>query len=275
MRIHLPPPRLSRRAAFLGAVAALALATGLGPIHSAAPVSASSTSDAMEAKILQLVNDARAARGLVPLRLHAGLIDLARDRVAVNASTGILSHTIAGCLRCQIDQRGIQWYSYGEVLAATSRTWGLEAAQSLFDAWKGSPGHWAILMSDKFNYLGIGVAYRSANGMAYGGIDVTESIDQTRPWARMDTARVKGTTVSWTWSGADYLLQTHTAGLKNFDVQYRVDSGAWLTVRPGWAGKTFSMDGRKHGHWYGLRVIARDARGLLSNWTPELKVWVP
>src|SRR5262245_27334329 len=78
------PLGLSRRAATLGVLAALALLTGLAPLRPAAPVSAA-TSDTMEAKILTLVNNDRVARGLVPLRLHAGLVDLAGDRAAAMA----------------------------------------------------------------------------------------------------------------------------------------------------------------------------------------------
>ena len=264
----------SRRTLLVAAALALVLGSGFAPLRPPTPVFAG-TAETMEATILTLVNAARATRGLVPLRSRPKLADLAGDRIAILASKGVLSHTAPGCLKCQLGERGIQWYSFGEVLAATSRDWGDAAARSLFDAWKSSPGHWAILMSNAFNYLGVGVAYRSANGMTYGGIVATESKDQSSPWAKMVTKSAKGTTVSWTWSGADTALQRHTAGLKNFDVQYRVDGGTWKTIAAGTSYKSWSLSGRAHGHWYGLRVRARDNLFYTSPWTAEMLVWVP
>lgn len=266
-------PNPSRRAVLAAVAFALVLASGLAPLRGPAPVSAG-TAENMEAQLLRLINAERTNRGLAPLRLHAALIDLAGDRIAINAQKGVLSHEIAGCLKCQIIDRGIQWFSFGEVLAATSQDWGSAAANSLFQAWKSSPGHWAILMSNTFNYLGIGVAYRSSTGMSYGGIVTTEAVDQTRPWAQNGAKSVKGTTVSWSWTGNDYWLQTHTAGLKNFDIYYRQDSGAWKLYKTTTA-TTFTLSGRKHGHSYSIQVRSRDYRGLVSNWTPEVRLYVP
>ena len=86
-------------------------------------------------------------------------------------------------------------------------------------------------MSATNNYIGLGVAYRSSDHKTYASGNLTEAKDHTRPWARMSTRSRSGTTVRWTWQGNDTTLQTHTAGLKNFDVQYRVGSGAWHTRR--------------------------------------------
>jgi hypothetical protein len=91
----------------------------------------------------------------------------------------------------------------------------------------------------------------------------------------MGSSSRSGTTVSWAWSGADTKLQTHTSGLKNFDVQYRVGSGTWTTIRSGTTAKSLMLTGRAHGHWYGLRVRARDNLGYLSSYSAELRVWVP
>jgi uncharacterized protein YkwD len=252
----------------------LVLASGLAPIGPAAPVAAG-TAETMEARLLSLVNADRAKLGLVALRFRPALVDLAGDRAATLASKGVLSHDAAGCLSCQLTSRKIQWYGYGEALGATGWPWGDQAVTSLFNAWKGSPGHWSLLMSKTYNYLGIGVAYRSANQNTYAAIVLTESVDQSWPWAKMGTKTATGTTASWTWSGADTRLQTHTSGLKNFDVQYRVDNGTWATIRSGFTGGSLSLSGRAHGHWYGLRVRSRDNRGYVSGWTSELRVWIP
>ena len=81
--------------------------------------------------------------------------------------------------------------------------------------------------------------------------------------------------MSWSGTGADTRLQTHTAGLKNFDVQYRVGSGTWTTIRTGTTAKSLSLGSRAHGHYYGLRVRARDNLGYLSAWSAEMRIWVP
>jgi uncharacterized protein YkwD len=265
---------LSRRAMLVAGALALVLGSGLVPIRSASPVVAG-TAETMEAKILSLINADRVKLGLVPYRLHAALIDIAGTRAANMAAKGTLSHTAAGCLSCQLAAKNVQYYGYGEAIAATSAAWGDQAAASLFKAWKGSPSHWSLLMSKTYNYVGIGVAYRSANKNTYASIVMTEAIDQSRPWSQMVSKSVSGTTVGWTWKGADTSLQTHTAGLKNFDVQYRIDANAFSTIRSGTTSTSLSLTGRAHGHWYGVRVRSRDNRGLVSNWTPELRVWVP
>jgi uncharacterized protein YkwD len=271
-----PSPRLptSGRAYLVAALLAIVVTTGLLPIRPASPVAAG-TAETMEAKLLAWVNNARKDSGLVPLRLHAGLAGLAGDRAATLASKDLLSHSAAGCLSCQLGSRNIQWYGFGEAIGWTTYPWGDQAAASLFSAWRNSPGHWALLMSAKYNYVGIGVAYRSSGRKTYGSIVLTESIDQTRPWAKMLSGYVNGDDVTWTWTGDDTPLQTHTAGFKDFDLQLRIDNGGWAPMANATKGKILTLRDRAHGHWYGLRVIARDKRGLVSFWTPEVRVWVP
>lgn len=265
---HAAPFRLLLAAAFAAIVI-----MGVGPLAHPAPAAAATTADTMETTILGLINAERTKRGLVPLRLHAGLVALADDRAATMASTGVFAHP--SCVSCVVTSRGIQYYSTTEVIAWSGWPWGDQAAQSIFQAWKNSSLHWSILMSSKYNYIGLGVAYRSANGRTYASGNLTESNDQTRPWGRMSQVTRAGTTVSWTWTGADTRLQTHTAGLKNFDVQYRVGSGTWTTIRSGTTATSLSLGSRAHGHWYGLRIRARDNLGYVSYYSAELRVWVP
>jgi hypothetical protein len=267
-------PRPGLRALLLALVFGAFLSTGLGPIGRPATVHAG-TAETMENELFTWVNNSRAARGLVPLRLHWQLIDLSGDRAATMAYYNTMSHTISGCLACQLSSRSVQYYGYGEVIGETGWPWGDQAAQSLFNAWKGSSYHWSLLMSSKYNYIGIGVAYNSTHKTTYSSIIMTESVDQSRPWSQMVSGKVSKTTVAWTWDGHDTKLQTHTSGLKNFDVQYRVDSGSWITIMGGVTVKSLTMYGRAHGHWYGLRVRSRDNRGYVSLYTAELRVWVP
>jgi uncharacterized protein YkwD len=267
-------PRRSIIAKLL-AVATLAacVATAVGPM-SHPTVAAASTAGSMESQILKLVNAERAKRGLVGLRLYSSLVSLAHDRAAALASTGVLAHP--SCLACTVNARGdIQWMGVGEVIAYSTWPWGSEAARTVVDGWKGSPPHWTLLMSRDYNYAGFGVAYRSANGATFAAGILSESNDRTRPSAKSGSASLSGTTVSWTWSGADPKLQTHTTGVRSFDVQYRVDGGAWKTIQRATSARSLSLSDRAGGHWYGMRVRARDGQGNLSSYTAEKRVWVP
>ena len=268
-------PRVSATAlsrTLLGAALAAVLATAAGPLAHPSIVAAG-TADTMEAKIISLVNGERTKRGLVPLRFHSGLVDLAGDRAAYMVSINQMQHI--SCLACTLTSRGIQWWAAAEDIAYTTYPWGDQAAMSIFNGWKNSSGHWAILMSSNLNYIGVGVAYRSANHATYASAVLTESKDRTAPRASMLTGSRSGTTVSWSWTGYDIGLQTHTSGLKNFDVQYRVGSGTWQTIRSGTTARSLSLSGRAHGHYYGLRVRARDNAGYVSSYSAEIRIWVP
>lgn len=143
------------RGVILAALAALVIAAG-GQLASPATAFAG-TAESIESKILALVNAARANRDVAPLELRASLVDFAGDRAAKMASTGVLKHP--KCLPCKLDRRGITYSTYGETIA-WSYPWGIEAAKKLFRIWKNSPPHWGILMSPKYDRIGIGVAER-------------------------------------------------------------------------------------------------------------------
>lgn len=250
------------------------MASGLTLAVSPAPAQAIITADTMEAHLLGWINSSRVNLGLQPLRADTALANLADYRAGVMASTGTMSHTVAGCLSCELTSRGIQWYTEGECIAWDSYAWGDTSALAIFNMWKGSPIHWNILMSKVDNYVGVGIARRS-NGSTWASVIETESVDHTAPWARMTSVARSGTTLTWKWTGADTRLQTHTAGLHNFDVEYRVGTGSWVLIRSGTTATSFTLSGRAHGHYYGLRVRSRDWRGYLSGWTAELRAWVP
>jgi uncharacterized protein YkwD len=271
MEAHALRPALRRFG--LAMLVAAVLATGLTPAVSPAPVQAG-TAETMESHLLGWINSSRANLGLRPLHASSALASLAGYRAGVMASTGVLSHTIAGCLSCELTGRGIQWYSEGEVIAWNSYTWGDSSALALFNWWKSSSTHWALLMSRTFNYIGVGVAYRSASRTTWGAIVLTESLDHTAPWSHLTGGSASGTSVTWTWTGGDISLQTHTSGLRNFDVEYRVDSGSWVVIRSWTTARYLTLTGRAHGHYYGLRVRSRDWRGNVSGWSAELRVWV-
>ena len=253
------------------AVLAAAVATGVGPVANPGDVRAG-TAETMEAQLLTLINGARAEKGLAALRSWSLLTDMAGDRAYSMAKNRTLAHT--SCLSCLFNSYGVSRYMSGEMIASTSYPWGSQAATSIFNGWKASSLHWSMLMSTKFNYIGLGVSL-SSNGRTYAAGELTESKDHTKPWAKLSGSSRSGTTVSWSWTGADIKLQTHTAGLKNFDVQYRVGSGTWTTIKSGTTLRSLTLSSRARGHYYGLRVRARDNLGYVSNYSAEMRVWVP
>jgi hypothetical protein len=265
----MPRPATRRLPVLLG----LALVSGLLWSGLAAGSAAAVTGAQLEAQLVGWVNRDRAARGLRPLRVDLRVADLAGDRAATMARRGILSHSVAGNIGSQLNGRHIQWYRYGEVIAYASG-WGTSTASAIYNLWRRSSSHWSLLMSSRFNYLGAGLAYRSS-GRSYGSIVLTESVDHSRPRASMGGVSRSGTTATWTWGGYDVPLQAHTAGLRNFDVQYRVDGGPWGLVRRGTTARSMRLPGRAPGHSYAIRVRSRDNRGYVSAWTAQAGVTIP
>jgi uncharacterized protein YkwD len=138
----------------IAAVTLLPIAAGV--LATAGPAYAG-VATTVEARILELVNNARANRGVRPLELRDSLVEFAGDRAETMASTGVLKHP--KCLPCMLDRRGITYSTYGETIAWTY-PWGPKAAKKLFRIWKNSPPHWGILMSRNYDHIGIGVARR-------------------------------------------------------------------------------------------------------------------
>jgi len=258
----------------LAVVLSTVLLAGLILVAAPRPAAAT-TAGQMEAAVASWINDARIARGLRPVRIDLRLADLAGDRAATMAAKNSATHAAAGSITTQLNARGIQWYAVGEDIGYSTATWGLTSAAHLFSMWKSSSDHWAILMSSRYNYFGVGFAYRSSSRTTFGSVVLTESVDHTSPVARMSSVSRSGTTVAWTWRGWDRPLQTHTAGLRDFDIQYRVDGGSWVLIRDNTTSTSLTLKYRAHGHYFGLRARARDRVGNLSTWTGELRVWVP
>ncbi len=241
----------------------------------AAPVGAA-TSSSMADKVLDLLNRDRHARGLARLHAWSPLESIGLDRAGNMASRNALSHDAAGGdLGADYNQAGIQWYGFGEIIGVSNAGWGNASAKHIYSMWKASAPHAAIMFSRSFNYLGIGFAYRSSNGTTWASAVFSESKDHTPPKVKRDGKHVHGRDVTFRWAGHDRRLQTHTAGLDDFDVEYRVDGGAWRALRTNTRKTSATLQDRARGHWYGFRVRASDQRGNLSGWTNEGRVWVP
>ena len=130
-------------------------------------------------------------------------------------------------------------------------------------------------MSDRYNYVGVGMAYRSSNTRTYASVVLTESPDHSGARSWFTSTSRSGDDIRWTWSGADRRLQTRTAGLRDFDVQYRVAGGTWRTIRNDTIATSITLRDRVDGRAYYLRVRATDRRGNVGAWTSASKIWVP
>ncbi len=239
------------------------------------PTASAVTTTDLEYRILGWVNQHRAERHLQPLRADSRVWDLAGDRSYVMASRNILSHSIAGNVGSQLSSRGIKWHMWGDAIAFTHKGKGTYATADLFALWKGSKPHWDLLMSPKFNYIGIGMTYRSSTGRTFGDVVMIDGPDRTPPGAAMVSVSRSGDDVRWVWRGWDATLQTRTSGVSRYSVQYRVDSGAFTTVVSSTTAITRYSTNRAHGHYHGVRVRAMDAAGNWGAWSSEMRIWVP
>jgi uncharacterized protein YkwD len=261
-----------RRRLTLMLAAALSVATML-TVN--APSASAGTAYNMEAQILSWMNRDRTAAGLVQYRRDSNVALVAGRRAARMASARVLSHSVAGTnVGSQLSGAGVQYYTWGEIIGTTSYPWGSKAAANLYSMWKRSAQHRALMMSTAYNYVGVGIA-RASNGSTWASIVFTDSSDHTGAVGRNVSVSHAGTTVSYSWAGADVRLQKRTAGLRSFDVQYRVDGGTWRTIRDNTTDRSLERTNRARGHWYGFRVQAADQRGNLGSWSSEAKVWVP
>jgi len=250
-----------------GLLAIFVLLIGMIWFGSATPASATTTAQAMDTQILGLINGERAAAGLMGLRRDTRLAGWAGERSTWMVTHGTLTHDSWDGAPCTMYAKmRIAWYGCGEAIGFTTAKYGSAAASYLFDLWKASPDHQALLMSSAYNYVGVGVAYRASTHTTYASILFLEGPDRTAPVATLSNATVSGGRLHWSWSGSDPLLQTHQAGMKNFDVQLSADGGAWTTIQSNSTVTSETTRAERSGSRWRLRVRATDNAGNNSAW---------
>src|SRR4029079_14125502 len=127
MRAMSAPTTRPRKPGILLAAALIALlGFAVGPAAHPAPAAAS-TASYMEGLIVKWVNNARANRGIAPLRVTTRLTNLAGDRSATLASTQTLSHLSS--LSCVFRSYDIKCIRCGDNIACTSYPWVYQAAR--------------------------------------------------------------------------------------------------------------------------------------------------
>src|SRR4029079_10057845 len=177
------PRRLprTRRTSVLAPRTRRRLGSAVCPVSPRAPAAAS-TATYMESLIVKWVNNARANRGIAPLRVGTKLTDLAGDRSATLARTTNLIHP--SCLSCVFRSYSISFSTCGEAIAWSSYPWGYQAARSIFLGWKGSPSHWSMLMGRSFHRLAVGGSYRSSNPTPWAAAELAG-------WRRRSAGRAR------------------------------------------------------------------------------------
>lgn len=226
-----------------------------------------------ELAMVDALNVDRTTRGLVPVRIDSRLMAIARARSVDMATKNYFSHT-------QPDGRNvfdilsaqkITWYNAGEIIAWNNYPTLETSVPAANTQWLNSPGHKAIVVSTTYNYVGVGLALGS-NGKKIWTAVYLRGPDRTG--ARATTAKptiAAGATaaskrVTVTWSGADVQLQVLTSGFHSFQVQRRVDGGAWKMVWIGTTAKSLTLDLAAN-HTYEFRVAARDKAGNWGAWS--------
>jgi uncharacterized protein YkwD len=263
-------PRLRSRLSpllLLGLLAAVLITPA--PIAAADAVAVTAAESAMVAAL----NADRTALGLVPVRVDARLMAIARARSEDMVANHYFSHVQPDGRNVFdiVTANGIAWYGLGEIIAMNS--YGLDASVNRANLdWLNSPGHKAIIVSTSYNYVGVGVAIDPATGYKYWTAVYLKGPDRTGAKARSRTPSISaGSTssrrhVRVSWSGADVQLQVLTSGLYTFQLQRRTDGGSWVTVRSSTTRTSLTFDLARH-HTYTFRIRARDRAGNWGTWS--------
>ncbi len=266
---------------FRAAAAAFAVAACL--VASAAPVAASSAAATAPVPAIALtapipdrpfaaerdqlfagVNADRAAAGLVRYVRDPALERLAQARVEHLAASRVFGHAEAGApILDSVEATGIAPYGAGEALGWSSRS-GADAFASIRSLWAGSPSHRAIVVSTESSYAGVGVTIQG--GRTYVVLVTAETADRTPPVVDSVGVARDGTRLVVAWTADDPALQTHTAGVRDAAVQYRVAGGKWLVLQRANAAGSARLPQLAAGTSVEVRVRVRDRAGNLSAW---------
>ncbi len=115
-----------------------------------------------EARIAELVNEARADAGLPAVTVSATMSTVARSWSGTMARTGNFAHNPS-----YSSQLPAGWTRLGENVAYGMKSPGLYEALQIHKNLMGSPGHRANILNPSYTHVGIGVAYVNRSGRTY------------------------------------------------------------------------------------------------------------
>jgi uncharacterized protein YkwD len=136
----------------------------LSAVQASGEILATVSLNTSERRVLRLINNARAARGLRRLHARASLIRAARAHSSSMLRLGYFSHSSASgetyahrIRRYGYSGTGCSSWSVGEVIG-----WGAGStagsARAVFRAWMRSAGHRAVILTRRWRDVGIGRA---------------------------------------------------------------------------------------------------------------------
>jgi uncharacterized protein YkwD len=268
------PQRPSRRPSRLALLLVVGLLATVVVVPETAAASSAMTISQAELAMVDALNVDRTTRGLVPVRVDSRLMAIARARSVDMVTKNYFSHTqpdgrnVFNILSAQ----HITWYGAGEIIAWNNYPTLETSVAAANNQWLNSPGHYAIVVSTSYNYVGVGLALDASTGKKMWTAVYMKGPDRTG--ARATTAKptiAAGTTaatkrVTVTWTGADVPLQVLTSGFYSYQVQRRVDGGAWSTVWASTTAKSLTLN-LAASHTYEFRVSARDKAGNWGAWS--------
>jgi uncharacterized protein YkwD len=130
------------------------------------------TLTAKEKLVIRLVNKARAARGLAPVRANRPLVRAARGHSVEMVHRCYFSHNSyngtafsSRLINYGYKRAGYSSWSVGECIA-----WGqglLGTPQAIVNAWMHSPPHRAVILTSRFREVGVGVHSGTYMGGAF------------------------------------------------------------------------------------------------------------
>lgn len=265
---------ITRRLTTLALLAVMAVAVAApGAVAAAEDTVDAAAVTAAEAKMVAALNADRTALGLIPVRIDARLMAIARARSADMVAKDYFSHSQPDGRNVFdiLTGKNITWWNAGEILAWNNYPMD-STVETANNQWMNSPGHKSIVISKDFNYVGVGLAIDPATGKKLWTAVYIKGPDRTAAVAKAYTPRITAGTTSRTrtaklsWTGYDPRLQVLTAGLKSFVVQRRLDGGSWTTLISSTTlrTKTYTL---WTGHLYQFRIAARDNKGNLGAWS--------
>ncbi len=219
------------------------------------------------------VNADRATQGLVAYVRDPALERVAESRAERLSVSPAFGHPFAGApILDAVEATGIGPLGVGEALGWSSQP-GSVALASVRAMWGRSASHAAIVLSDTSSYAGVGVAV--AGGRTFVALVTAETLDRTPPVVETAGAERQGAAVVVRWTALDPLLQTHTAGLRDAAVEYRLDGGPWLMLQRANARGIAAIARPRPGHMYEVRIRARDRAGNVSPWVETSPIRIP
>lgn len=130
------------------------------------PIAASAQESADEKAIVDAVNQERAKTGLPPLAVNPKLVQAARIHADDMARLGQMAHDLPGAAQPTLTDRA-KYVGYGFSYLGENIAFNYPDTGSVMDAWMGSPGHKANILSANYTQIGVGIAYDSSGQPYY------------------------------------------------------------------------------------------------------------